>query len=99
MFSIFLFSRVRQTDRERESPSRSLPSINPSPPPPLTRYYNIESLLLLTNSSNLRRIESCPLIINRVTNRLAKKRRHAEDSLQFVPLTASLSLPFFFALA
>ena len=95
MFSIFLFSRVRQTDRERESPSRSLPSINPSPPPPLTRYYNIESLLLLTNSSNLRRIESCPLNINR----LAKKRRHAEDSLQFVPLTPSLSLPFFFALA
>ena len=32
---------------------------------------NIESLLLLTNSSNLRRIESCPLNINR----LAKKRR------------------------
>jgi hypothetical protein len=39
MFSFFLFSRVRQTDRERESPSRSLPPINPSPPP-LTRYYN-----------------------------------------------------------
>ena len=93
---VFVFFYFLESGRQtKEGESISITAFNkPFSPSPLTRHYNIESLLLLPNSSNLRRIESCPLNINR----LAKKRRHAEDSL-FVPLTPSLSLPFFFALA